>query len=491
MNPTDAPAGPLIASPVDEPGPQPRLIAHYIGLFLAVLMVAVVTWRALALYHTVDAAPYVIFNGVRGEIDESNWMESTYFYNLFFVKHDVKNIDWLRLISFDQPPVFKYILGAAIHLTRHKVVESPAGIERWFQTTLGPIQLRPMIERWARAPSPEQEKWIRHLSDFVEPVVANAPTLFDKDDYHAGRVMVLFFGVLTAVLLAVMASAAFRNLFACVLAAAVFLGNGTVGGSIKMIYCDSVCALFSVTTVLALIAALNALRRTEAPPLRALAWSLGAGVSLGLALGTKFIDMYVAAAMALAYGASLASVGWRWREKSSRRRVMATLRSGAVALIGAVVAFVGLNPFLYADPVDGTLWMLRHRLITMAAQAAVQSPAFPSGARQRAWLVIRHGILFQPDAGPALQVLVAGLFLAGFFALARDAWRELARGAGAGPSTVMLCWAGAAFLLNGGLINMDWGRYYMPFILATALLVARGVDDLVSRFYLNREMRNF
>ncbi len=415
----------------------------------------------MVLASSIDKSPYTYF-APGGEIDEANWLYSTYYYDLFFVRHDWTNRDWQRLPAFDQPPVAKYIFGAALHLFHHKLVESPAGIDYWFSSTLSAYQIQPMERLERRTQLPRPSELYRYLvSLFSASRSGEAPTQLVEDDYRLGRKMVVAFSLFSTLLLVAAARAVTRNAFAALLAGVLFLNNGVTVPALRIVFCDSFCSFFSLAALLSLTALLVQLRKPGASRRPALMWSALVGASVGLGLATKFINMYAALAVALAF-------------TLTRGARAARLRSLAVVFIVGAVLFVAVNPYLWEDPAGKLASMFHHRFLTMESQARVQMPAFPSTFGGKARVVFRKGVMLQHRFGWTALALWLGCFLAGLRRMALGARDELG---GGGAFTATLAWIGSAFLLNGWLINIDWNRYYIPFAMATSLLVAVGIDD--------------
>jgi len=53
--------------------------------------------------------------------DEVSWIFTGYYFNLYFLRFDLFHPDWNDYEAFDQPPLGKYIIGAALHLKGYTI----------------------------------------------------------------------------------------------------------------------------------------------------------------------------------------------------------------------------------------------------------------------------------------------------------------------------------------------------------------------------------
>jgi hypothetical protein len=83
-------------------------------------------------------------------VDEGAILAQTYYYRLA-VTGDWRNPDWLHPAAYDHQPLYKYLIGAALHVTGHwkDIPDSLSVWERWMAGTYEPPAGAPLwIARW-------------------------------------------------------------------------------------------------------------------------------------------------------------------------------------------------------------------------------------------------------------------------------------------------------------------------------------------------------
>ena len=469
--------------------------ARWVPVALAVLFSVLLVRRAMVISSRIKEAPLTFFSPYSSDVDESCWLSSTYFYDLFFVKHDFVNEDWFRVISYDQPPVGKYILGASLHLFRNKLVEDNAGLEYWFRTMLGKHHLQALSRLYERTQLPSDHEMLTYVSSIVYSMkTTEEPRTLDEPDYYEGRRTVMVFAFLSMVLLAGVTSFNVRHLFPALLASLLVLSSNLTEYVFRRIYVDAFCCFFVLITLLVLFELMAELRRLAQRRGRIVFLSAMEGVALATALSTKFINMYLGAVVAAVYLVSLLSraIGAR-RGGFSVPPIRLLVASGVIVAVSAAIFFVAINPLFYREPLTHLSQMLHHRLITMQAQARVQSPVISSHFFPRWALIVDKGVFIRlADHVPA-KVLMSVPFLVGLGRLVREAAKDLAMGRSAGASMITCCWTFVTFAVNGTMIHVDWGRYFIPFNMCSAVVIAVGVqviyDFLMAK--LPAQMGNF
>ena len=133
-----------------------------------------------------------------------------------------------------------------------------------------------------------------------------------------------------------------------------------------------------------------------------LRWSAALGVLLGLAVATKLTAIFSLGAIAIWAGLlavravltrpnGVGSVQSNWL-----RRIWASIRTWVLALVIAVTIFVGVNPFLYPDPLARANQMSSHRLSEMRSYQRGYPQDALWGRRERLVFVV-SGILLGPQ----------------------------------------------------------------------------------------------
>ncbi len=442
--------------------------------FLAVVAAGLLLGRIQHMYSTIDAAA--------GHIDEKYWMHSTYFYRLFFQQKDLFNPDWYTFLSYDQPPVGKYILGFALQANNRKTADTSAGLINWHREHIRAGFRKPLSELFDDYGLDRDRRMLAY-SNFIlaqtKNPVHSTPLTFQ--DYQVGRKTVFVFAVSAAALLVIIGSCVFKDLFAGMLAGLVFLSNKLAMPGFQQVLIDSICCFFVLAALGILLLLFRELSIREGPHKRVIMLAVLDGLLLSLAVGTKFITAYMAGAVAVVFTAGIlleAATSRKTQNGFPARRI--ALRAGIFAVISAaaVCFFVLLNPFLYPDPAGNALKMAGHRLMLMEIQSRVQLPAIHSFL-ERAETIYRGGILLRYNFhNPVWEFLYVSVFIAGAAVLTKRSMRELSAGL-MGGYTIVFLWVMTTFTVNGFMINMQWERYCLPFAMCTALIFALGAGRLI------------
>jgi hypothetical protein len=204
-------------------------------------------------------------------------------------------------------------------------------------------------------------------------------------------------------------------------------------------------------------------------------WGLALGVALGLASTTKLTGL-VGIAIVVAVAGALAVVRGRRQEPATARRVVGW---AATATGVALVVFVGLNPYLWRDPVGGVIGMLEERRDEMAFQQE-QWPEFAVlNVADRPWLLAVGATRIGPWSDwPAVAVPIGlGLAALGLAAL----WSRLRAGR-ADPAVLMLLgWLGGYTAAIFAGLGLSYPRYFLPACLLLLPLIGAGLALIVTR----------
>jgi hypothetical protein len=409
-------------------------------------------------------------------------MHSTYFYHLFFQERDFSNSDWYTFLSYDQPPVGKYILGFALQIGNQKITDTSAGLIDWH---------RDKVRDWLRKPLSDlvdnygldRDRRMLVYSDFLLAQMKNTvpSTTLTVQDYRVGRKTIFFFAVLASAILVIIGSCVFKDFFAGMLAGTVFLSNNLALPGFQQVLIDSICCFFVLATLCILLLLFRELSIREGLHKRVIVLAVLDGLFLSFAIGTKFITASMAAAVAVVFMAGIVLEAVKSRKTQNRfpaKRIALRVTIFAIISVVAFSFFVLLNPFLYPDPIGNTLKMAGHRLILMEIQSRVQFPAIQFFS-ERAQTIYRDGILLRYNFhNQVWEFLYVFVFIAGMAGLIKRSMRELSAGL-MGAHTIVLLWAVTTFTVNGLMINMQWDRYSLPFAMCTTLIFALGAGRLI------------
>ena len=435
---------------------------------------------------------YSQINYVPNHVDEIYWMQSTYFYHLFFQKKDLSNKDWNSYISFDHPPIGKYILGFSLRAGGQNVAATNGGIKEWFRYVLSNYFVAQFPEKSAKLKLPEDKKMLAYSSLLLGQVKDHVKeTSFKFEALMAGRRTMFFFGILSIILLVAVGASAYKDLFIGLLAGMIFLDNKITVPAFQQVLIDSICCFFVLSALLALFWLFRELSSMKVLTKKIVHLSVLEGVLLSLALGTKFITMYMVVAVMLVFIAYMIFVSVKARKIKDRLfagRMASLFGSLGIIFISAFDLFVLLNPFLYRHPIGNTLIMFKHRVSFMHLQASVQSEAIHSFSDRISTIFSKGILLGYPFPNMVAQLLYLGSFILGGWVIIKRSVGELFRGTFGAP-TIVLLWTLTTFIVNGAIVNMEWDRYYIPFAMCTALIVALGSAQALA--FLGVNIRGF
>jgi hypothetical protein len=439
-------------------------------VFLAVLLLA----RIHYLYSSIDVPP-------RG-LDETYWMQGAYFYHLFFLKRDFFNEDWYNPISYDHPPVGRYILGFALHASNHKVVDTNGGAMYWMKDVTSKIFMPPLSRLVDKYNYSSDRRLLDFCHSSLNQLEPAEPVPLNPEDYMVGRKTAFIFAFLTATLLVVISAYALKSYLTGMMAGIFFLNNKVSMSTFQQALPDPICCFFVLLALLTLFPLFRELGLKWGSKKKLIILSVLEGLFLSLALGTKFITTYMAVTVVVVFMTSIlldvinsrkTGGGFPMRRVASKVSVLTLISASAVTF------FVLLNPFLYPDPIGNTLKLINYRLTCMEIQSRVQTHPINSFSK-RIGTIYRKGILrghwFHRLHEKILYIftLITG---AGF--LTKKSLDELSAGS-IGAHTIVFLWMSTTFITNGLMINMTWARYYVPFIMCTALTLALGTETIIN-----------
>lgn len=210
---------------------------------------------------------------------------------------------------------------------------------------------------------------------------------------------------------------------------------------------------------------------------RRIVWlnAIAVGISLGLAVSSKFNGF-----LGFIYFSWLAIlIMYKSREISNWLTVLA---STAIILFIIQSIFTILHPFVWKDPVGGTIFMIKHRILETGILQQVYPHQALTSVSERLYALLYQTIFskglytFLPGTYVSLVLFIFGLLsliLSFFGGGVND--KDLS-------SLALFCFF-STWIVMGIYMGMNWDRYYLPFLLPITLIQARGFF-IISRFLL-------
>ena len=298
--------------------------------------------------------------------------------------------------------------------------------------------------------------------------------MLQQRDHIIGKRTSLFFGIASAFLLAYIGARFFKSLFAGLLAALIFLSNNITIPAFQQVLVDSMCVFFSLLTLIILAFLLDRIRESDRligpENKRALLLSVLLGFAMSLALGIKPVTLPVLAVFFSAFALSFVAA----KRRADRLNLFASF---TVAIISFCMVFILLFPTLWLEPLTQLGKMAQFRNNYMTIQNTVQE--YPiSSHQQRMDLIIGRGIFLDYELSDSTQIFYAFALLTGLYHASKKAVGELRTRGICGYFFVFLSWCIFTFLINGINQNMNWTRYYIPYVACASMMLALGVSRL-------------
>lgn len=370
------------------------------------------------------------------ELDEAAVIYSTSYLDLVLEgRFDAP--EWQAIDAIDHPPAWKYAHGIA-RAVGGRPARTLAEKDLWLD--------------WAWEAGEQHEAFKRHTAAAV-PI----------DDLVPGRTLSAL-AVLGAALIFLWCAARASSPVGASVAASLLAIHATVKWVSTRALIDGLL-LFGVLATTALT--IRWLERDPRDVRRALPWSVGLGVALGVLAQTKITGGVGGVAAAIALAVYLL----HRRSAGDRGRVVSALASLGVVAAVAVAVAIALNPSMWRDPVGFVTAMLEHRALQLRLQMLFGNPDgwVPVSEGLRRFLfrsVLWTDPIYRAVGVPAIAFAVAlGAIRA---ARIEDPAKAAARIALLAQLTV---WA----LTTLGTYRMDWPRYMLPALPLLTLLTAEAL----------------
>ena len=290
-------------------------------------------------------------------IDEAAWIYSSHYYHLAWLERDFQSEDWQHFDAYDHPPMMKYLVGAAMHLTGYTVTS-----------------LEPKVE-WLKASSNPHEDRSDIIAQFHQTVPTNA--LF------AARAVSTLSFIFACIFTYLIGQRTFSTLAG--VAAACLMALSPLQQRIAT-------EVFSDGLVMMLIAAMTWLQWHCARSLidrqsKRLPWSVFAlGMTLAMLVSTKLTGL---AALPIVLAVVPLSIAIELRVKRRKNEptpvshvsIQHILLALACLIATGVLLAMFLNPLLLKQPISGLQKMIELRMNVVDSQAkmffAFTMPTFP------------------------------------------------------------------------------------------------------------------
>lgn len=393
------------------------------------------------------------------DVDEIYWVGSTYYYDLLVHQQDLHHSDWQLLPALENPPIGKYLMGLYLDLFGRRI-STPDLLASFY------LHFKPEKGHWGSGVAYDKRAAVatRAAPEVAEAMRAHGRFLIDRTDVKIARSMIVFCAMCCA---AVVGLIGYRcgSPMGGLLAGCVCAAHPIMVQAYGIALIDMVALPFACLSVLLYVTVFTGCAEDDKRRRRRSVWLVaGIGGSLACACGAKMNSVVVAVVGVLL---------WVFAAAGQVQRRQVANRSAAVVLVGGGILSFALfavpNPTLYPDLLDGLVALFREHALTVEIQKSFLGGGLYTVPDR---FVVLGRVL---TASPLLLAAVAGM--AGF-----QGWRCVSE-ASLSPAerrfAIVVCWWGVAFVLLLAWLPLAWGRYALPLLPPTCLIIGKTCDDLV------------
>lgn len=207
-------------------------------------------------------------------------------------------------------------------------------------------------------------------------------------------------------------------------------------------------------------------------------WLSALGAMAGAAGAAKLNGL-----SALLVGVMVGIVSLTTLEKPVFQKLLAACLAAVIVMVASASTFVGLNPYLWPDPLHRTRAMIEHRIDEMDHQQQQRPDLRIDSLSKRVAIIPAH--VFQTySAVSADKAFLVNLLLcvAGLWSLLAASMKAISLGSTA-PAPMAILFVGLATATPPLLTPLDWDRYYLLPVFFTTLLMAVGAAEIGRKAY--------
>jgi len=389
-------------------------------------------------------------------VDEYGFVRKSYFYYLYFVKHDLSDKRWYdSSMEGDaaQPKVGPYIYGFVFHILGY------TDIEKTFEET-GFNTITVGGSPWYEA------LWLKEPNTFPVELGSAMKLIF------IARRVALFFTIGSIALLFILCTMLASPFFAYA-ASILLVANPLFSWEGRFAMTDTMQLFFFLLGLIFLILWQKAWNGKKTKQIYL--FSIGLGVVSALAAGVK-VTAIMLFLFTLLYTTFIFAV-----RKSSKKRIWEFfIAMGLIVLIFCGLFYI-LHPYLYSDPFRN-LYVMFHNRLEYAKTFYIAD--FPESAIPSRLMAIQRIFIrtLAPSAsygslsfwGLPIDLL---LFIGGLITLVRNVRMRL-----------IVFWTGFVFLCLVYYLYNDWSRYYLPFVTCVCMTEGYACVWFIRRLFVKKPL---
>lgn len=398
-------------------------------------------------------------------IDEWAFIRKSYYFDLFFIKRDLKNPRWYTLDSPAQPKLGPYIYGLTLHLSGIRDIRETLSI-RSFNPN------KPGKDHWSF-------DWMnRRLEGFSTEMIPKLELIW------LGRRTSVLFTLAALAILFSLGSKIKGLLFASL--STLLLGiNPLMFTFGRRAMTDSMQIFFFFANLWLIFFYLKATasnnRRIQ------LLLSLTLGVNAALAVGVKVSGILIMLFLIILF---LALILLRDQAKQPTKDL---LQSSVVIGLSFSIVLVALHPYLYHNTIRQFLFMFTDRL----ADANIYKSSSPATAVNSHWeaakMIARQTL--SPLYGPYVNFRIGKLpvdlvlFITGLWYITEQAFADLLSKKKVlvekkiSGEMILTAWALVVFASLIFYLRNNWPRYFLPVEAAITIIQAYAITILVQTLW--------
>ena len=168
------------------------------------------------------------------------------------------------------------------------------------------------------------------------------------------------------------------------------------------------------------------------------------------------------------------------------KEIKTTLSSLLITGVFTVLVFVGMNPYLYGRPLEGSDKMIELKMSEIPWQQEHFGPALNSLSKKVGFVVKRT--MFPGNfviLGNILKIPIDfALFLVGLIMLLYTEAKRILRDSELSLRSIIIIWTVITFVGIIAWIPLDWPRYYLPVVPCIVMILGYCMGNLIDNCWL-------
>lgn len=388
--------------------------------------------------------------------DENHWLiNSNRYFKLFFIDKALNSKQWKEFSAYDQPPVGKYIIGLILFIAGDK----------------------------------DEIKQLEHTSlwDFSKSLDWNITNgnIPPERLLSIVRLTMALFGAFTCLLIYYVGRQVF-SLKTGIIASLLLAYNPLMVTYSRRAMVDAPLLFFLTANVILIIFFYRAFLQQKS--FNAFVFAALIGINAALAVGVKLygglaIVIFVIFCLLLIIITSISRQSFANRLKMIKTIVCSLI----ISIFITGVVFIGMNPYLYSNPLKRMTKMIKHRTLVVQRQQKDNPKAALTSLVKKSNSIVKR-TLFPGNyviLGSILKIPIDFcLFILGLIMLLYLENKHLIQNRMPSLKTIVILWFIAIFVGTLAWIPLDWDRYYLPVIPCIVMMVGYGIDKIIDNGWI-------